>query len=276
MTDKTHSPRLAVLIDAENISASITDGLFEEVAKIGDAIIRRIYGNFSDAQTKSWVEVLARHGFVAQQQFPTATGKNASDIALVIDAMDLLYSGGLDVFCIVSSDSDFTPLALRLRESGLKVFGFGRQAASESYRNACYKFIPTDNFGKPPIAPAQPTIAPVSKPTAPAIQPAAKTMASTKKATASKPAPAAQSKQLPSAAISILKKAIATLDVEDGWVDLAVLGSKLNGGLKPSHYGFAKLSTLIQKTDAFEISKLASGGIRVRSRELPALEAKQE
>lgn len=264
MTDKTHSPRLAVLIDAENISASITDGLFEEVAKIGDAIIRRIYGNFSDTHTKSWVEVLARHGFVAQQQFPTAAGKNASDIALVIDAMDLLYSGGLDVICIVSSDSDFTPLALRLRESGLKVFGFGRQAASPSYRNACYKFIPIDNFARiaetltrPPAAPAPPPVSPQIKQAAqPPAKPAPKTVSP-------KPVPIAPSKQPPSAATQILKQAVTKLEPAGGWVDLTKLGQQLSG-LKPSQYGSAKLSTLIKKTGAFEVETPASGQMRIR------------
>ena len=116
MASEPRSPRLAVLIDADNASAKIVDGLFEEIAKIGEASVRRIYGDFSSPRSKPWADTLARHAIVPQQQFAYTTGKNASDITLVIDAMDLLHSGRFDGFCLVSSDSDFAPLVLRLRE----------------------------------------------------------------------------------------------------------------------------------------------------------------
>ena len=108
MPSEPRSPRLAVLIDADNTSAKIADGLFEEVAKIGEASVRRIYGDFSGTRSKAWADVLAKHAIIPQQQFAYTTGKNASDITLVIDAMDLLHSGRFDGFCLVSSDSDFT------------------------------------------------------------------------------------------------------------------------------------------------------------------------
>lgn len=116
MPFETRSPRLAVLIDADNTSAKIVDGLFEEVAKIGEASVRRIYGDFSSARLKGWTDVLARHAIIPQQQHAYTTGKNASDITLVIDAMDLLHSGRFDGFCL--SDSEFTRLAARIREQG--------------------------------------------------------------------------------------------------------------------------------------------------------------
>ena len=117
---ESRSPRLAVLIDADNASAKIVDGLFEEIAKIGEASVRRIYGDFANARSKAWTDVLARHAIIPQQQFAYTAGKNASDITLVIDAMDLLHSGRFDGFCLVSSDSDFTRLASRIREQGIR------------------------------------------------------------------------------------------------------------------------------------------------------------
>ena len=109
MPSEGRSPRLAVLIDADNASAKIADGLFEEIAKIGEASVRRIYGDFSNPRSKAWADTLSKHAIIPQQQFSYTTGKNASDITLVIDAMDLLHSGRFDGFCLVSSDSDFTP-----------------------------------------------------------------------------------------------------------------------------------------------------------------------
>jgi hypothetical protein len=143
------APRLAVLIDADNTSARIASGLFAEIAKIGEASVRRIYGDFSGPRLKGWVDVLAAHAIMAHQNFANTTGKNASDIALVIDAMDLLHSGRFDGFCLVSSDSDFTRLAARIREQGVDVYGFGstrtrkasarRAAGSSTPRTCCRK-----------------------------------------------------------------------------------------------------------------------------------------
>ncbi len=146
------NPRLAVLIDADNASAKIAGKLFEEITKIGEASVRRIYGDFSSQRLKSWADILAHHAIVPQQQFANATGKNASDIALVIDAMDLLHSGRFDGFCLVSSDSDFTRLASRIREQGVDVYGFGEQKTPESFRKACRRFIYTENLLRPEIA----------------------------------------------------------------------------------------------------------------------------
>src|SRR5215213_8137561 len=140
------SARLAVLIDADNASPQIADGLFEEIAKIGEASVRRIYGDFSGPRLKPWADILAKHAIIPQQQFSYTTGKNGSDIALVIDAMDLLHTGRFDGFCLVSSDSDFTRLASRLREEGADVYGFGAQKTPESFRQACRRFVYTENL----------------------------------------------------------------------------------------------------------------------------------
>ena len=146
--ERQRLPRLAVLIDADNTSPQIAGGLFEEIAKFGEASVRRIYGDFSTPQLKSWSNILQKHAIDPYQQFAYTKGKNASDIALVIDAMDLLHSGRFDGFCLVSSDSDFTRLASRLREQGADVYGFGARKTPESFIQACPRFIYTENLMK--------------------------------------------------------------------------------------------------------------------------------
>ena len=138
--------RLAILIDADNASPRTAAVIFEEIATIGEASARRIYGDFSGTRLKGWSEVLATYAIIPHQNFANTVGKNASDIALVIDAMDLLHSGRFDGFCLVSSDSDFTRLAARIREQGLDVYGFGEQKTPESFRRACKRFIYTENL----------------------------------------------------------------------------------------------------------------------------------
>lgn len=136
--------RLAVLIDADNAQAAVIDGLLAEVALLGEATVRRIYGDFTSPASASWKRVLQRHAIKPVQQFAYTTGKNATDSALIIDAMDLLYTRRFDGFCLVSSDSDFTGLAMRLREEGLAVFGFGERKTPDSFRNACHRFVFTE------------------------------------------------------------------------------------------------------------------------------------
>ncbi len=169
MPSEVRSPRLAVLIDADNVSAKIADGLFEEIAKIGEASVRRIYGDFSNPRSKAWADTLSKHAIIPQQQFAYTTGKNASDITLVIDAMDLLHSGRLDGFCLVSSDSDFTRLAARIREQGVDVLALGsrrrrrasvRPAADLSMPRTCFRDQARGTVRAPPPSlfsrPAQP------------------------------------------------------------------------------------------------------------------------
>jgi len=185
MALEPRSPRLAVLIDADNTSAKIADRLFEEIAQLGEASVRRIYGDFTRAGLRGWTDILAKHAIIAHQQFAYVTGKNASDIALVIDAMDLMHSGRFEGFCLISSDSDFTRLAARIREQGLDVFGFGERKTPESFRQACRRFIYTENLLIGAQAQAQ-AGAPI--------------------------------KQTPSDAVPLLRTAIAQMDSEDGWV----------------------------------------------------------
>jgi uncharacterized LabA/DUF88 family protein len=235
LPDENRRARLAVLIDAENASSKIADGLFEEIAKIGDASVRRIYGDFANSRSKGWNETLARHAIVAQQQFANTTGKNASDIALVIDAMDLMHSGRYDGFCLVSSDSDFTRLASRIREQGLDVFGFGEEKTPESFRQACRRFIYTENLlPTASSAGGEARIEPLRK---------------------------------PSASVPIIRKIIAEMETDNGWVPLGAVGTQLANlvsDFDPRNYGVRKLSDLIRKAGAFELETPPGGAMRVR------------
>ncbi|MDQ7248672.1 NYN domain-containing protein [Dongia sedimenti] len=238
MAIEPRSPRLAVLIDADNTSPRIAAGLFEEVAKMGEASVRRIYGDFSSTRLKSWADLLNKYAIVPHQNFAYTTGKNASDIALVIDAMDLLYSGRFDGFCLVSSDSDFTRLAARIREQGVDVYGFGAKKTPESFRQACRRFIYTENLL--PEAPA---------PNRAAAPEAAKSLEPT------------------AAAVALLTRVIAQMSDEDGWVGLRGVGQRLSNlapDFDPRTYGAAKLGDLVAKSGAFEIKRQASGDMLIR------------
>ncbi len=229
-------PRLAVLIDADNTSSKIADGLFEEIAKIGEASVRRIYGDFSNARSKGWADILSKHAITPQQQFSYTTGKNASDILLVIDAMDLLYRYEFDGFCLVSSDSDFTRLAARIREQGIAVYGFGEQKTPESLKQACRRFFYTENL----------------------LGGTANNQDS-----ASRPQPL----QPLDAATSIIKKVIDQMESEDGWVDLSEVGKRLYNlasDFDSRTFGFRKLSDLVRKANSFEIDQPKGGGLRIR------------
>src|SRR6266581_649286 len=238
MPEESRTRRLAILIDADNTSPRIAAGLFEEVAKFGEASVRRIYGDFSGQRLKSWADILQKYAIDPYQQFAYTTGKNASDIALAIDAMDLLHSGRFDGFCLVSSDSDFTRLASRMREQGADVYGFGAQKTPESFRQACRRFIYTEN-----LLPEAVTSGADTPPKSKSLQPRA-------------------------AAIPILEKAISQIDSEDGWVMLGEVGgqiSNLFSDFDVRSYGHSKLSDLVRKTGAFDVEKIV-GGMRIRAK----------
>jgi uncharacterized LabA/DUF88 family protein len=239
MADDSRPSRLAVLIDADNTSPRIAAGLFEEVAKFGEASARRIYGDFSTQRLRSWADILQKYAIDPYQQFAYTTGKNASDIALVIDAMDLLHSGRFDGFCLVSSDSDFTRLASRLREQGADVYGFGEQKTPESFRQACRRFIYTEN-----LVPESHAATPEEGAPRKALQP-------------------------PSAAVPILNRVIAEFDSEDGWVGLGVVGQRLANiasDFDPRTFGYRKLSDLVRKTGAFDIDQPDGRAMRIRAK----------
>jgi hypothetical protein len=232
----TRSPRLAVLIDADNASSRIVDGLFDEIAKLGEASVRRIYGDFSSPRMKGWTEVLSRHAIIPQQQFAYVTGKNASDISLVIDGMDLMHSGRFDGFCLVSSDSDFTRLAARLRENGLAVYGFGEAKTPESFRQACMRFIYTEN-----LLPA-----------------------------AAGGAPALPSQSGMGEARDLLREVFALAErdeTEDGWIGLGEFGKQIfnrYSDFDSRTFGHKKLSDLVRASGLFDIQAGQGGMARLR------------
>lgn len=241
-------PRLAVLIDAENMSPRIAQRLFEEVATFGEASVRRIYGDFSEERLKGWAQILADHAIVPQQNFALTVGKNGADIALVIDAMDLLHSGRFAGFCLVSSDSDFTRLAARIREQGLDVFGFGEAKTPKSFRQACKRFVLTENLlpqpePHPPVSSEKTAAKSVGTPT---------------------PAP-----RKPGQATAMIQRAIAQLEDEEGWVHLGGLGSRLlamDPEFDPRTYGCAKLTTLMEQAGGFEVRRGGGMSVQVRQR----------
>lgn len=237
MADDNRPRRFAVLIDADNTSPRIAAGLFEEVAKFGEASVRRIYGDFSSSRMRSWADILQKYAIDPYQQFAYTTGKNASDIALVIDAMDLLHSGRFDGFCLVSSDSDFTRLASRLREEGADVYGFGAQKTPESFRQACRRFIYTENLLPEAVASS------VEEGRVPT------------------------GREPPSAAVPILAKTLSQMETEDGWVGLGVVGRRLaniSSDFDPRTYGCRKLSDLVRQTGAFDIDQAEGRSMRIR------------
>jgi uncharacterized LabA/DUF88 family protein len=238
-----NTARLAVLIDADNAQSSITEGLLAEVAKYGTAHVKRAYGDWTAPNLRGWKDQLLAQSIQPVQQFAYTTGKNATDAAMVIDAMDLLYSGRFDGFCLVSSDSDFTRLAARLRESGMTVYGFGERKTPKPFVAACDKFIYVENLrfvdDVPDAAGGEPG----------------------GKQAQRKPATAAQLKR-DAALVSLLRNAVEAASDDDGWAPLAGVGSILTNqrpDFDSRNYGYGKLSDLIKATTLFEIERRSPG-----------------
>lgn len=255
MASDPRAPRLAVLIDADNASSRIAAGLFEEIAKLGEVSVRRIYGDFSGTRLKAWADILPAHGIMAHQNFATTSGKNASDIALVIDAMDLLHSGRFEGFCLVSSDSDFTRLAARIREQGVDVYGFGEQKTPLSFRQACRRFIYTENLLPDVVAPVAP------------VAPAA-VAAKTVELVRAPAVPAARVLRPAAEAVALITTAIGQFaDGEGGWVSLGLVGKRLLE-LRPDFdarsFGHPRLGDLVRKAGAFEVETREGGGVYAR------------
>ncbi|MBC7144288.1 MAG: NYN domain-containing protein [Thioclava marina] len=230
------APRLCVLIDADNVPASYAEAIFEEIASLGEASVRRIYGDWSAQRLAGWAKRVAELGLVADQQFANTKGKNASDIGLVIAAMDFLHSGLFDGFVLVSSDSDFTRLAARIREQGLDVYGIGEQKTPEAFRKACKRFIYVENLGNGE------TPGPSAKP-------------SPGKGSAPK---STGGKQEPKEAIPIITNAMKAIGLEEEWYSLGQLGqfiTQANPDFDTRTYGSAKLSDLLIKTGRFQLQR---------------------
>lgn len=235
------TPRLAVLIDADNASAAMAKQVLEEVAKYGTATVKRAYGDWTTPQLGSWKAELHRHAIQPIQQFAYTHGKNSTDAAFIIDAMDLLYAGNLDGFCIVSSDSDFTRLATRLREAGLVVYGLGERKTPEAFIAACDKFIYFE-----------------------VLKQAARD---------GQPEPVAGVPDMPSLK-ALLAAAIRETEKDSGWSRLATVGSylgKTHSSFDPRNYGFAKLGDLVRAQAYLEVRDVEISGayhLEVRMRGL--------
>lgn len=221
---------LAVLIDADNANPAIIEGLLAEVAKLGVTSVKRIYGNWTTPNLGQWKSVLLDYSIQPIQQFSYTSGKNATDSAMIIDAMDLLYTGTFDGFCLVSSDSDFTRLASRLRESGRRVYGFGEMKTPKPFVSACDRFIYTEVFS-------------AKREDAPAAS--------------IKPKTASQLKN-DSHLTRLLRSAVEAASDEAGWSHLGAVGafiSKTANDFDPRNYGFAKLSDLFTAVGLFKIER---------------------
>lgn len=244
------APRLCVLIDADNVPAHYAEAIFEEIASLGEASVRRIYGDWSAQRLNKWAEKVAALGLVADQQFANTKGKNASDIGLVIAAVDFLHSGLFDGFVLVSSDSDFTRLAARIREQGLDVYGIGEKKTPEAFRMACKRFIYVENLG--PSEPLRPALAPVVRP-----EPGA----------ATEPSRAAGGKEAPATAIPLIVAAMRAIDPDGEWYSLGQIGqfiTQANPDFDTRTYGSAKLSDLMRKLPRFEVGQGPGGQLQAR------------
>lgn len=221
--------RLAVLIDADNARAALADALFAEIAKYGSATTRRIYGDWTLPNLKSWKDVLARHAIQPMQQFRNTVGKNATDSAMIIDAMDLLHTDRFDGFCIVSSDSDFTRLASRIRESGLTVYGIGEDKTPKAFKSACDRFITTEVL---------------------------------ERTEADEPAAPKRDLKADKALLKLVRDAVDAASDEDGWAQLGAVGSHIarqEPEFDTRNYGYRKLRDLAIALNTFETEERGDG-----------------
>ena len=231
--------RLAVLIDADNAQAAVIEGLLAEIARFGEATVKRIYGDFTAPTSASWKKVLQKYAIKPVQQFAYTTGKNATDSTLIIDAMDLLYTRKFDGFCLITSDSDFTGLAMRLREEGLTVLGFGEKKTPEAFRNACHKFLFTE----------------VLRPST-ATEPVAQPQKAENDQKTSQPLPPTETTEIKQEfPKKFVLAALEQSSDDTGWAHLGTFGSyltKLQPDFDSRIYGYKKLSDLVRaKTELF-------------------------
>lgn len=245
----THESRIALLIDADNSPASKIDEILDELANYGVINIRRAYGDWKSPHLKAWEAVLHEYAIQPMQQFAYTKGKNATDSAMIIDAMDLLYTKQLDGFGIVSSDSDFTPLVMRIRANGLKVFGFGEKKTPSPFVSACSKFLYLETLG----APVETEIKVTSEADMDSI--------------ATPPPKVAvirlNAKELKSDTrlVSLLRKAVEAGADDDGWAGLGAVGQHISkqASFDSRNYGYAKLKDLYQAIELFDIQSKDKG-----------------
>ncbi|GGG66064.1 hypothetical protein GCM10011374_32580 [Kocuria dechangensis] len=226
---KNDEKNIALLIDADNAPASKIDVILAEVARHGAANVRRAYGNWKSSHLQQWEATLHTYAIRPVQQFAYTSGKNASDMAMVIDAMDLLYAGSVDAFALVSSDADFTPLIMRILTDGLKVYGFGEQKTPAPFVNACSQFTYVERLGE---------------------------SAEEVPGTAMKPAEA-QNLRGDTRLVRMLRGAVDAASGEDGWANLGAVGNQIGNqaSFDPRNHGYGKLSELVEATGLFDVQR---------------------
>ena len=239
MIDK--QPRIALLIDADNSPSSKIDVILAELAKIGVANIRRAYGNWKKSELKGWEAILHEYAIRPIQQFDHSKGKNATDMVMAIDALDLLYTDRPDAFGLVSSDADFTPLVLHLRAKGATVYGFGAKKTPMPFVNACSRFLYLESLGEEAEEEDE---TPVAK----------------RKPTAASKKPAAVELKRDAKLVSLLRNAVDGAAGEDGWSTLGAVGTQIanQASFDSRNYGFRKLVDLIEATQLFETDRRGS------------------
>jgi uncharacterized LabA/DUF88 family protein len=228
--------RLAVLIDADNSQPAIMEGLLEEIANYGISSIKRIYGDWSSDAMRGWKNILLDYSIQPVQQYPYTRGKNATDMKMIIDAMDILYSERMDGFCLVSSDSDFTPLAQRIRQEGLTVYGFGEQKTPKAFVRACDRFIYNDVLRQ---------------------EQSTDNKESSTTPTATRRLTANELKQ-DTRLVSMIRNGIEDAADDTGWASLGVVGQKVansNPDFDPRNFGYKKLGELIRAMQLFEVDE---------------------
>ena len=252
MPQYTTELKLAVLIDADNVPYSNVKGMMEEITKYGTPTTKRIYADWTRPNANGWKNVLLEHAITPIQQYSYTTGKNSSDSALIIDAMDLLYSGKLDGFCIVSSDSDFTRLATRLREAGMKVIGIGEQKTPKAFISACDRFIFIEVLDG------------ATKKKSPKKNNEADAKKTVEKATSkvSEKTPQKPLNKIDEPTIELIESSIDDIADDDGWAFLGDVGNlivKKKPEFDPRNYGFVKLTPMMKSmTDVLEIDERES------------------
>ncbi len=237
-------PRVALLIDADNSPAKKIDLILNELSTFGETSIRRAYGNWKKTELKGWEEVLHEHAIRPMQQFDYSKGKNASDMAMVIDALALLYNDRPDAFGIVSSDADFTPLVMHLREKGAAVYGFGGQKTPEPFVNACSRFLFLDKLGgNAAIEPGD------DSPAAPLRVPSAQLKRDAK-------------------LVALLRNAVQAAADDEGWARVGAVGQQIanQASFDPRNYGYATLSKLLVASQLFEWANEGKSDVSIREK----------
>lgn len=233
--------KIALLIDCDNVSHSAIEGVLEELAKLGTVNVRHAHGDWNSPSLSGWVEKLHPHAIRPMQQFAYTKGKNATDSAMIIDAMDLLYSGNVDAFALMTSDSDFTPLVLRILESGFPVYGFGQKKTPTAFVDSCSPFIYIENLLPRADSEADSATTPARKSKAKLRQ--------------------------DSSLVRLVRTAVEQTADDDGWSNMGLVGSYIsnnNSSFSSINYGYRKISELIRATELFEIVKRNGSALYIR------------